>query len=281
MTKLHYILNILALIACSVSAWKIFSDRAERDFLNQEIAKIKTEISDMSLAVEEAKKGQKDKLSREKRKNRELEETKQDSEAEIADLTRRQGEMRIVLEEKAEKHESLASSIQNTKVSLAGIDKEIETSRASLRSISLIVPSLQDSIISIETEISEKKSRKSELGERILSYDKETEILKKHYNLTTSALQKDFYERPWLERGERVSVSFSSLNLESGIIMLPIGKDHGLERSMRFAVRAKGKSICQIRIKEVSYNHCVAMILPLLGNPTKLREFKYLDLIHL
>ncbi|MGY8714665.1 MAG: hypothetical protein ACKVJ1_12310, partial [Verrucomicrobiia bacterium] len=227
MTKLHYILNILALIACSVSAWKIFSDRAERDFLNQEIAKIKTEISDMSLAVEEAKKGQKDKLSREKRKNRELEETKQDSEAKIADLTRRQGEMRIVFEENAEKHESLASSIQNTKVSLAGIDKEIEMSRASLRSISLIVPSLQDSIISIETEISEKKSRKSELGERILSYDKETEILKKHYNLTTSALQKDFYERPWLERGERVSVSFSSLNLESGIIMLPIGKDHG------------------------------------------------------
>lgn len=281
MTKLHYILNILALIACSVSAWKIFSDRAERDFLNQEIAKIKTEISDMSLAVEEAKKGQKDKLSREKRKNRELEETKQDSEAEIADLTRRQGEMRIVFEENAEKHESLASSIQNTKVSLAGIDKEIETSRASLRSISLIVPSLQDSIISIETEISEKKSRKSELGERILSYDKETEILKKHYNLTTSALQKDFYERPWLERGERVSVSFSSLNLESGLIMLPIGKDHGLERSMRFAVRAKGESICQIRIKDVSYSHCVAMILPLLGNPTKLREFKYLDLIHL
>jgi cell division protein FtsL len=281
MTKLHYILNILALIACSVSAWKIFSDRAERDFLNQEIAKIKTEISDMSLAVEEAKKGQKDKLSREKRKNRELEETKQDSEAKIADLTRRQGEMRIVFEENAEKHESLASSIQNTKVSLAGIDKEIEMSRASLRSISLIVPSLQDSIISIETEISEKKSRKSELGERILSYDKETEILKKHYNLTTSALQKDFYERPWLERGERVSVSFSSLNLESGIIMLPIGKDHGLERSMRFAVRAKGESICQIRIKDVSYSHCVAMILPLLGNPTKLREFKYLDLIHL
>ena len=281
MTKLHYILNILALIACSVSAWKIFSDRAERDFLNQEIAKIKTEISDMSLAVEEAKKGQKDKLSREKRKNRELEETKQDSEAEIADLSRRQGEMRIVLAEKAMKLESLASSIQKTKVSLAGIDKEIEATRASLRSVSLIVPSLQDSIISIETEISEKKSRKSELGERILSYDKETEILKKHYNLTTSALQKDFYERPWLERGERVSVSFSSLNLESGIIMLPIGKDHGLERSMRFAVRAKGESICQIRIKDVSYSHCVAMILPLLGNPTKLREFKYLDLIHL
>jgi hypothetical protein len=76
-------------------------------------------------------------------------------------------------------------------------------------------------------------------------------------------------------------VSFSSLNLESGIIMLPIGKDHGLERSMRFAVRAKGESICQIRIKEVFYDHCVAMILPLLGNPTKLTEFKNLDLIHL
>jgi cell division protein FtsL len=281
MTKLHYILNCVALIACFVSAWKIFSDQAESDFLDQEITKLKTEISDISLAVEEAKKGQKDKLSREKRKNLELEETDQATEAEITDLTRRQGELRIVLEEKAMKLESLASSVQKTKVSLAGIDKEIETSRASLRSISFIVPSLQDSIAAIENEISEKKLRKAVLGQRILSYDKETEILKEHYDFTTSALQKDFYERPWLERGERVSVSFSSLNLESGIIMLPIGKDHGLERSMRFAVRAKGESICQIRIKEVFYDHCVAMILPLLGNPTKLTEFKNLDLIHL
>lgn len=281
MLKLYYILNIISLIACCIGGWKIFSVQSESDFLIQETNKFNNKIRDITLAVDEAKKGQKDKFAREKRKNIELEETDQASVEEIADLSRKQGEMKIVLDENSKKVELLASSIQQTKVSLAGIDKEIETSRVALRSIALIVPSLQDGMVAMENEIAEKERRKSELEQRILSYDKETEILKQHYDFTLSALQKDFYEHPWLERGERVSVSFSSLNLESGIIMLPIGKNHGLEKSMRFAVRGAGRAICQIMIKEVAYDHCVAMIVPLLGNPTKLTEFKSLDLIYL
>ena len=109
----------------------------------------------------------------------------------------------------------------------------------------------------------------------------ETDILKSHYELTLSSLQKDFYDRPWLERGERVSVTYSSVDLNSGLLMLPIGKNNGLEQEMRFSVRVKGRSVCQIRIKEVAYDHCIAMIVPLLGNPIQLIEENSLDLIHL
>jgi hypothetical protein len=46
-------------------------------------------------------------------------------------------------------------------------------------------------------------------------------------------------------------------------------------------VRAEGQSICQVEIKKVGFDHCVAMIIPLLGNPSKLEEFSKLDLIYL
>ena len=281
MYKVGYILNILTLVIGTVAIWQIFSVQTENELLKQEISDFNTKVQDITLAVDEAKKGQSDKFAREKRKNAELEEKEKSSIGEIADLSRKQGEMNIILEENTKKVEELSSSIQKAKLSLAGIDKEIELSRSTLRSMTLLVPNLQSSLVSLQDDISQKKDRIIELEQKILSYDRETELLKKHFEFTVSALQKDFYEHPWLERGERVSVSFSSLDLETGMIMLPIGKNHGLEQSMRFAVRGNGKSICQIKINKVAFDHCIAMIIPLLGNPKELLEVTNLDLIYL
>lgn len=281
MYKVGYILNILTLVISTVAIWQIFSVQTENELLKQEISDFNTKVQDITLAVDEAKKGQSDKFAREKRKNAELEEKEKSSIGEIADLSRKQGEMNIILEENTKKVEELSSSIQKAKLSLAGIDKEIELSRSTLRSMTLLVPNLQSSLVSLQDDISQKKDRIIELEQKILSYDRETELLKKHFEFTVSALQKDFYEHPWLERGERVSVSFSSLDLETGMIMLPIGKNHGLEQSMRFAVRGNGKSICQIKINKVAFDHCIAMIIPLLGNPKELLEVTNLDLIYL
>ena len=281
MYKLGYILNILTLAMGTVALWQIFSVQAENEFLEKEISDFNSKVQDITLAVDEAKKGQSDKLAREKRKNADLEANEQSSVGEITDLSRKQGEMSIILEENTKKVEELSFSIQKAKISLAGIDKEIDRSRSTLRSMTLLVPNLQSSLVSLGDDISEKKDRIMELEKKILSYDRETDLLKEHFEFTVSALQKDFYEHPWLERGERVSVSFSSLDLETGIIMLPIGKNHGLEQSMRFAVRGNGKSICQIKINKVAFDHCIAMIIPLLGNPKELLEVTNLDLTYL
>lgn len=281
MYKLGYILNILTLAIGTVSMWQIFSQQAESEFLKQEISDFNSKVQNITLAADEAKKGQSDKFAREKRKNEELEENEKSSVGEIADLSRKQREMNTILEENTKKVEELSSSIQKAKLRLVGIDKEIERSRSTLRSMTLLIPNLQTSLVSLQDEISQKKDRIIELEKKILSYDSETDLLKQHFKLTVSALQKDFYEHPWLERGERVVVSFSSLDLETGIIMLPIGKNHGLEQSMRFAVRGNGKSICQIKINKVAFDHCIAMIIPLLGNPKELLEVTNLDLIYL
>jgi len=281
MLKLSHLLNIVALMVCIVCAWVIVSNQSHTDSLRKEISEVSSKTKDLKIAVEEAQKGQLDKLAREKRKNVELEDAEDVSVKEIADLTRKRDEMKVILNENEKKIEAIAANIQKTKVSLAGIDKEIEVSNNVLTSLLSGIPLLQSNVSSLEDQISAEKKKRRELEEQILTYDQETEILKEHYNLTLSALQKDFYEHPWLERGERVTVAFSKVDLDSGILMLPVGKKHGLEISMRFSVRSKGKRICQIRVKEVAFDHCIAMIIPLLGNPSQLLEIKHLDLIYL
>ena len=79
MYKLGYILNILTLAMGTVALWQIFSVQAENEFLEKEISDFNSKVQDITLAVDEAKKGQSDKLAREKRKNAELEANEESS----------------------------------------------------------------------------------------------------------------------------------------------------------------------------------------------------------
>ena len=237
--------------------------------------------AEMKFAVEEAKKGLADKLNREKRKNSELEESGNAKSDEIVDLERKRDELKTSTEVADQKLEDLSASIQKNKLSMTGMDAEIRTAQENLRRLSMSIPALEQEINILKNQISTEEQRKFDLEGKLTTYEKETQILKKHYDYTIAGLKKDFYEHPWLERGERLTVSSSTLDLGTGILMLPIGKNHGIEPSMLFSVRVKGKNICQVKIKEVAFDHCVAMIVPLLGNPKELMEIKDFDLVYL
>jgi len=281
MVKLSYCLNSLALVLSLFIAWTHFSQKAENEFLRGELSDMKSQIEQMELAVKEAKMGQIDKLNREKRKNSELEEASNAMADEITDLERKRDEVKINSEVAATTESELSAEIQASKLSIAGVDAEIRTAEQNVRNLTLSIPSLQQEIVNLENLITEQGQRKFQLENTLKTYEKETNILKEHYDCTVTALKKDFYEHPWLERGERVSVSSSDLDLESGILMLSVGKREGIEKKMLFSVRSKGKNICQIRIKEVAYDHCVAMIIPLMGTPKDLEEINNFDLIYL
>ncbi|MEJ6620959.1 MAG: hypothetical protein QNL93_03325 [Opitutae bacterium] len=281
MVKVSYIVNSITLLLLFTSGWKISSTIAELEFSQERLTEFTSKVTGITLALEEAKKGQVDRLAREKRKNVELEDQNNAYVDEVLDLTRKRDELKQVIESNIKENEELSATIQKNKVSLAGADTQIEASRQEIRRISLIIPNLQAEITNLENQILNERKRQKDLDLEIATYDMETSILKDHYKLTISALRKDFYERPWLDRGERVSVAYSKVDLKSGLLMLPIGKNYGFEQNMRFAVRANGQSICQVEIKEVAFDHCVAMIIPLMGNPNKLKEFTKLDLIYL
>lgn len=280
-TKVAYGLNSVALIFCILITWKIFSTQAENEFLQNELKVMAAKSAEMKFAVEEAKKGQADKLNREKRKNSELEESGNAKSDEIVDLERKRDELKTSTEVADQKLEDLSASIQKNKLSMTGMDAEIRTAQENLRRLSMSIPALEQEINILKNQISTEEQRKFDLEGKLTTYEKETQILKKHYDYTIAGLKKDFYEHPWLERGERLTVSSSNLDLGTGILMLPIGKNHGIEPSMLFSVRVKGKNICQVKIKEVAFDHCVAMIVPLLGNPKELMEIKDFDLVYL
>ena len=178
MLKLSHLLNIVALMVCIVCAWVIVSNQSQTDSLRKEISEVSSKTKDLKIAVEEAQKGQLDKLAREKRKNVELEDAEDVSVKEIADLTRKRDEMKVILNENEKKIEAIAANIQKTKVSLAGIDKEIEVSNNVLTSLLSGIPLLQSNVSSLEDQISAEKKKRRELEEQILTYDQETEILK-------------------------------------------------------------------------------------------------------
>ena len=74
MNKVSYGLNSVALVFCVLIAWEYFSTQAENEFLQNELKIVASKTAEIKFAVEEAKKGQADKLKREKRKNSEMEE---------------------------------------------------------------------------------------------------------------------------------------------------------------------------------------------------------------
>ena len=97
-TKVAYGLNSVALIFCILITWKIFSTQAENEFLQNELKVMAAKSAEMKFAVEEAKKGQADKLNREKRKNSELEESGNAKSDEIVDLERKRDELKTSTE---------------------------------------------------------------------------------------------------------------------------------------------------------------------------------------
>jgi chromosome segregation ATPase len=118
MIKSAYILNSLALLFCLIGAWKIFSIQAEIEYSQGKLSELKLKISDLTLALDEAKKGQDDRLAREKRKNLELEDQANAFVDEVSDLTRKRDEMNQVIASAQKESDELSAEIQKHKVSL-------------------------------------------------------------------------------------------------------------------------------------------------------------------
>ena len=104
------------MIACIIATLKIFSTRSINENLRSEILKTQLSANDLKLAVEEAKKGQIDKLAREKRKNKDLEDADLTSKDEINDLTRKRDELKVSLDEKSKRRDEVMASIQRLKL---------------------------------------------------------------------------------------------------------------------------------------------------------------------
>jgi chromosome segregation ATPase len=142
MIRLAYILNSLALLFCLIGAWKIFSIQAEIEYSHGKLEELKLKVSDLTLALDEAKKGQDDRLAREKRKNLELEDQANAFVDEVSDLTRKRDEINQVIASAQKESDELSADIQKHKVSLGSADARVEAARVENRAITLNIPTL-------------------------------------------------------------------------------------------------------------------------------------------
>jgi len=122
-------------------------------------------------------------------------------------------------------------------------------------------------------------SQKIRLQEDLKNYPEITNLLRNHYKRVLKAMRKYSMDRPWLERGEVLALQFNSIDLRTGLISLPVGTEEGIKGKMLFAVQRQGNELCKIRIKRVSRHHCLAEIIPMIGQPQDLQNFEKFDLV--
>jgi len=279
--KFSLILILLTLGVAAVGAWKVLSDMSERERMEAKLASIEKKSGEIKEAIDEAQKKTKENLEFLLTR---IETRKKDaSEKEnLSKSLRDQLEAKTAsISAKTEQIEGLGSEIQEMRKKIAAVEKEIEHSRKRLSSFALSLPSLENKISELRISIENEKRREVEGKHSLLTYESITSLYKQHYEVTLQSLQNYLYDRPWLEKGESLSVPYLQYDFQAGFLGLPVGLDSGIEKGMIFAVRANGINLCRIKINDVSSRNSVAMIIPLFGNPVELRKFKSFDLIHL
>ena len=265
----------------SVGGWKTFSEMSERDRMAAELLALDKKSGELQEAIDEVQKKTKENL--EFLSTRIETRKKEASEKEVfLKSLRDQLEAKTSgLSAKTERKEELSSEIQEMKKQIAAVEKEVEHSRNRIRSFALSLPDLEGTISELRASVENEKQRETEGKRSLLTYESKTRIYKEHFEVTLEALQRYMYDRPWLEKGEKLSVPYLQYDFQAGFLGLPVGLERGIEKGMIFSVRANGINLCRIKINDVSPRNSVGMIIPLFGNPVELRKFKSFDLIHL
>ena len=279
--KFTFVLLFLTLTVLSVGGWKAFSDNSELNRLEDQLAGEKERIKELEEVMEEASKKSAENLKFlsdgiDTRKS-EAEEAELSLKNKIQQLESQQGALSF----KEDEIEKLSMSAQETRKEIAAVKKGIEHARGRMVTLSSSLPAMGNRVSGLTVSIDNEEQRELERKQALASYEVITSVYKQHFALTLSELQNYKYARPWLERGEKFSVTNIQYDFQAGFLGLPAGKDRGLEKGMTFAVRANGRNICRIKIHEVSPRNSVGMIIPLFGNPVDLRKYKSFDLIYL
>ena len=237
--------------------------------------------SEIRQETEEFAKEHAARFSRERRKNQELGE-------QILSLSTQKASLETAFASQSSEVESLkkvvvekAEEVLNLKVELAGFGKKINAMKEKIvqtkSSIPLILSKMQD----IEIQCQNEKERSQRIANDLSDYADITESLKGHFDRTIDALYTDKYERPWIEKGEMLKLNNFSLNLEKGLLGLPVGQEIGLEPGAFLTIDSLGETICKIKIMESSQNKSIGLIMPLFGKPEKLLGIQSFDIKHL
>ena len=281
MRKISLFLSILTLLLCSLGVWKLNSVITNHNEMQVALSLSEKNLKNLEVEIEEFSKEHAARFSRERRKNQDMEE-------QILNFSTEKTKLEITFSSKNSVINDLKASKEENEKKILEMKVEIRANAGKLASLKQKALDVEQEIPQIEKQIQEhemqsenEKSRSIQVEESLSNYAQITKVLKEHQERTLDSLYSEKYERPWIEEGEMIQLKKFSLDLDKGLLGLPVGQEIGLEPGAFFSIAHLGELICKIRIKEAEQNRSVALIMPSFGNPRKLLELESFDLKHL
>jgi hypothetical protein len=278
MRKISLFLSILTLLLCSLGVWKLNSVITNHKEMQVAISVSEKNLQNLDVEISKEHAAR---FSRERRKNQDMEE-------QILNFSTEKTKLEITFSSKNSVINDLKASKEEKEKKILEMKVEIRANAGELASLKQKALDVDQEIPQIEKQIQEnemqsenEKSRSIQVEESLSNYAEITKVLKEHQERTLDSLYSEKYERPWIEEGEMIQLKKFSLDLDKGLLGLPVGQEIGLEPGAFFSIAHLGELICKIRIKEAEQNRSVALIMPLFGNPRKLLELESFDLKHL
>ena len=235
----------------------------------------------MEQSAAEKKSAQEANLARKKRDSQslqsELSSIKQDSTSNVRLILETESNLQAERDEVAQTRDEAHQS----NLAIEALTKELERANVDVDQLTLGNPAKTAELEILRNRMGEERENGEGIQDKLSDYAEETRTLDFHYKTVLFALERDLNERPWIERGESLSTRVQSLNLKAGVLMLPIGRNKGLEENMRFILSEKGQRLCQILVKEAGLSHSVAMIIPMFGRIGGLQENQNVEITNL
>ena len=281
MGKVSIVLNSLAVGISLLGIVLIQIIVSENESTAREINHIQKSILETGSKIKEQALEISSKLMRQKTRNEDLSE-------EISEFRKSSQQSIEKLEETKAQIKKLEDGISNMEEEIASSGEREKEAEAKLQDKLQAIQTLRSEIPQISQKIENKKfetrdfeNRSNDLTDRLSVYSEITKVLRQHYLDTVSDMRTYARERPWIEKGESLSIRLGKVDLASGYIALPEGGTVGLREDMYFSIFHLKEEISKIRIKKVFRTHALAEVIPLVGNPHKLLEIREVDLVAL
>lgn len=281
MGKVSIVLNSLAVGISLLGIVLIQIIVSENESTAREINHIQKSILQTGSKIKEQALEISSNLMRQKTRNEDLSE-------EISEFRKSSQQSIEKLEETKAQIKKLEDAISNMEEEIASSEEREKEAEAKLQDKLQAIQTLRSEIPQISQKIEDKKfetrdfeNRSNDISDRLIVYSEITKILRQHYLDTVSDMRTYARERPWIEKGESLSIRLGKVDLASGYIALPEGGTVGLREDMYFSIFHLQEEISKIRIKKVFRTHALAEVIPLVGNPHKLLEIREVDLVAL
>ena len=281
MKKLPLVLSVFSVILGLGATIVILILVSQNDDARRQITALQKEIDQTLAKMKEDSPVLAARRSREKARNLEIEQVVDGHREALASMKEQLEQAKLDLEEFENAKKIAEGKLEKLGQTVDEKEAKLEEAKTKGMELSSQVPQLEQEVFELKDREQNLLTQAESINRKLNGYEEITEVWREHYRSIQKATRSYILERPWIEPGEKISLSFSSLDLGSGTMGLPVGSNEGLRRGMDFSLHDTGGEICKIRIIEVFMNRSLAMILPHYGEPQKLLEVNSFDLVNL